>query len=194
MVVRAWRTELRGDGWRGLTLQNCRSPVADWLVFDDRNAMIGVKLAERLNVQPGASRWWITTSVRICRLKCIGVWRCGRNMLIVSPDGAGLAASAGQNQPRLLSVSNDVGQVENYASRLQAQYPDLRFVRCRSRFRRQVLDKIKGLMGLVSIVILALSSLCVNTADGAIVGERARVCAAKSAWFQQRRYRAANSC
>ncbi|SQB27311.1 Uncharacterised protein [Citrobacter koseri] len=37
-----------------------------------------------------------------------------------------------------------------------------------------MLDKIKGLMGLVSIVILALSSLCVNTTLMAIVGERAR--------------------
>ncbi|WP_139560232.1 ABC transporter permease, partial [Escherichia coli] len=73
-------------------------------------------------------------------------------------------------------VSNDVGQVENYASRLQAQYPDLeiRPVRKVSASEGQVLDKIKGLMGLVSIVILALSSLCVNTTLMAIVGERAR--------------------
>lgn len=105
-------------------------------------------------------------------------------------------ASAGKISHGLLSVSNDVGQVENYASRLQAQYPDLeiRPVRKVSASEGQVLDKIKGLMGLVSIVILALSSLCVNTTLMAIVGERgARVCAAKSAWFQQRRYRAANS-
>ncbi|MDF6392093.1 FtsX-like permease family protein, partial [Escherichia coli] len=69
-----------------------------------------------------------------------------------------------------------VGQVENYASRLQAQYPDLeiRPVRKVSASEGQVLDKIKGLMGLVSIVILALSSLCVNTTLMAIVGERAR--------------------
>ena len=38
----------------------------------------------------------------------------------------------------------------------------------------QVLDKIKGLMGLVSAVILILSSLCVNTTLMAIVGERSR--------------------
>lgn len=41
--------------------------------------------------------------------------------------------------------------VENYASRLQAQYPDLeiRPVRKVSASEGQVLDKIKGLMGLV---------------------------------------------
>ncbi|MCV6833633.1 FtsX-like permease family protein, partial [Yersinia pestis subsp. pestis] len=38
----------------------------------------------------------------------------------------------------------------------------------------QVLDKIKGLMGLVSVVILILSSLCVNTTLMAIVGERSK--------------------
>jgi putative ABC transport system permease protein len=59
---------------------------------------------------------------------------------------------------------------------LQQQYPDLeiRPVRKVSASEGQVLDKIKGLMGLVSIVILALSSLCVNTTLMAIVGERAR--------------------
>lgn len=61
-------------------------------------------------------------------------------------------------------------------ARLQSQYPDLeiRPVRKVSASEGQVLDKIKGLMGLVSLVILALSSLCVNTTLMAIVGERAR--------------------
>ena len=110
------------------------------------------------------------------------------NMLIVSLD----VAQAWLHQPGkishgLLSVSNDVGQVENYASRLQAQYPDLeiRPVRKVSASEGQVLDKIKGLMGLVSIVILALSSLCVNTTLMAIVGER--YCAANSAGNQHHR-------
>ncbi len=88
----------------------------------------------------------------------------------------GVQHQPGKISHGLLSVSNDVGQVENYASRLQAQYPDLeiRPVRKVSASEGQVLDKIKGLMGLVSIVILALSSLCVNTTLMAIVGERAR--------------------
>ena len=73
------------------------------------------------------------------------------NMLIVSLE----VAQAWLHQPDkishgLLSVSNDVGQVENYASRLQAQYPDLeiRPIRKVSASEGQVLDKIKGLMGL----------------------------------------------
>ncbi len=147
--------------------------------FDDRNAMIGVKLAERLNVQPGDSITLVDHNQRK-NLQIKGIVESGDatdNMLIVSLD----VAQAWLHQPGkishgLLSVSNDVGQVENYASRLQAQYPDLeiRPVRKVSASEGQVLDKIKGLMGLVSIVILALSSLCVNTTLMAIVGERAR--------------------
>jgi putative ABC transport system permease protein len=147
--------------------------------FDDRNAMIGVKLAERLNVQPGDNIILVDHNQRK-NLQIKGIVEAGDatdNMLIVSLD----VAQAWLHQPDkishgLLSVSNDVGQVENYASRLQQQYPDLeiRPVRKVSASEGQVLDKIKGLMGLVSVVILALSSLCVNTTLMAIVGERAR--------------------
>ncbi|WP_252362512.1 ABC transporter permease, partial [Escherichia coli] len=135
-------------------------------------------LAERLNVQPGDSITLVDHNQRK-NLQIKGIVESGDatdNMLIVSLD----VAQAWLHQPGkishgLLSVSNDVGQVENYASRLQAQYPDqeIRPVRKVSASEGQVLDKIKGLMGLVSIVILALSSLCVNTTLMAIVGERA---------------------
>ena len=72
--------------------------------FDDRNAMIGVKLAERLNVQPGDSITLVDHNQRK-NLQIKGIVESGDatdNMLIVSPRrGAGTAASAGQNQPRL---------------------------------------------------------------------------------------------
>ena len=163
----------------GMARTELENVVMIGVSFDDRNAMIGVKLAERLNVQPGDSITLVDHNQRK-NLQIKGIVESGDatdNMLIVSLD----VAQAWLHQPGkishgLLSVSNDVGQVENYASRLQAQYPDLeiRPVRKVSASEGQVLDKIKGLMGLVSIVILALSSLCVNTTLMAIVGERAR--------------------
>ncbi len=181
------RTELEKVVMVGVWFESLQKLVPYWQVtgswigvsFDDRNAMIGVKLAERLNVQPGDSITLVDHNQRK-NLQIKGIVESGDatdNMLIVSLD----VAQAWLHQPGkishgLLSVSNDVGQVENYASRLQAQYPDLeiRPVRKVSASEGQVLDKIKGLMGLVSIVILALSSLCVNTTLMAIVGERAR--------------------
>lgn len=155
--------------------------TGDWIgvKFDDRNAMIGVKLAERLHVKVGDNVTLIDGSERQ-RLRIKGIVEAGDatdNMLIVNLDLAqkwlqkeGIISNA------LLSVSNDLGQVDRFAASLQQQYPDLeiRPILKVSASEGQVLDKIKGLMGLVSAVILVLSSLCVNTTLMAIVGERAK--------------------
>lgn len=63
VVVRhgAYRAGKSGDGWRVVRVAAKLVPywqvTGSWIgvSFDDRNAMIGVKLAERLNVQPGDS-------------------------------------------------------------------------------------------------------------------------------------------
>lgn len=181
------RTELEKVVIVGVWFESMQKLAPYWQVtgnwigvsFDDRNAMIGVKLAERLNVRPGDSITLVDHQARK-KLLIKGVVEAGDatdNMLIVSLDVAqSWLHQPGKISHALLSVSNDVGQVERYAQGLQQQYPDLeiRPVRKVSASEGQVLDKIKGLMGLVSIVILALSSLCVNTTLMAIVGERSR--------------------
>lgn len=181
------RTELEKVVMVGVWFESLQKLVPYWQVsgswigvsFDDRNAMIGVKLAQRLALNVGDS----VTLVDHGRRKTLtikGLVEAGDatdNMLIVSLDTAqSWLQKPGIISHGLLSVSNDLGQVERYASQLQRQYPDLeiRPVRKVSASEGQVLDKIKGLMGLVSIVILALSSLCVNTTLMAIVGERAK--------------------
>ena len=161
------RTELEKVVIVGVWFESLQKLVPYWQVqgswigvsFDDRNAMIGIKLAERLNVQPGDNVTLVDHNQRK-NLQIKGIVEAGDatdNMLIVSLD----VAQAWLHQPGKIS---------------QSQYPDLeiRPVRKVSASEGQVLDKIKGLMGLVSLVILALSSLCVNTTLMAIVGERAR--------------------
>ncbi|WP_312816360.1 ABC transporter permease [Atlantibacter subterraneus] len=155
--------------------------TGDWVGvnFDDRNAMAGVKLAGRLNLKVGDSVTVITDNGKK-KLRIKGLVEAGDatdNMLIVNIDLAQtLLHKTGELNHALLSVNNDLGQVDQYADTLQKQYPqlDIRPIRKVSASEGQVLDKIKGLMGLVSIVILALSSLCVNTTLMAIVGERAK--------------------
>ncbi|EPH3384712.1 ABC transporter permease [Klebsiella oxytoca] len=181
------RTELEKVVMVGVWFESLQKLVPYWQVngswigvsFDDRNAMIGVKLAQRLALNVGDS----VTLVDHSRRKTLlikGIVEAGDatdNMLIVSLDVAqSWLQKPGAISHGLLSVSNDLGQVERYASQLQHQYPNLeiRPVRKVSASEGQVLDKIKGLMGLVSMVILALSSLCVNTTLMAIVGERAK--------------------
>ena len=155
--------------------------TGDWVGvnFDDRNAMAGVKVAERLNLKVGDSVTVITEDGKK-KLRIKGLVEAGDatdNMLIINVDLAQtLLHKTGELNHALLSVNNDLGQVDQYADTLQKQYPqlDIRPIRKVSASEGQVLDKIKGLMGLVSIVILALSSLCVNTTLMAIVGERAK--------------------
>ncbi|MFS2222303.1 ABC transporter permease [Pantoea sp. B65] len=181
------RTELEKVVLMGAWFESLPRLVPYWQVtgswvgvnFDDRNAMIGVKLAQRLNLKVGDTLTLINDDGQK-KLRIKGIVEAGDatdNMLIVNFALAQtLLHQRGQLSHALLSVNNDVGQVERFASQLQQRYPQLeiRPIRKVSAAEGQVLDKIKGLMGLVSIVILALSSLCVNTTLMAIVGERAK--------------------
>lgn len=181
------RTELEKVALMGVWFESLQKLAPYWQVsgswigvsFDDRNAMIGVRLAQRLNLRLGDSVTLVNGSERQ-RLTIKGIVEAGDatdNMLIVNLDLAQKWLNkSGQISNALLSVNNDLGQVDRYTARLQQTYPQLeiRPIRKVSASEGQVLDKIKGLMGLVSVVILALSSLCVNTTLMAIVSERAR--------------------
>lgn len=181
------RTELEKVVLMGVWFESLRQLAPYWQVtgnwigvsFDDRNAMIGVKLAERLNVKVGDSITLVGDGGKQ-RLQIKGIVESGDatdNMLIVNLDLAQKwLDKGGAISNALLSVSNDLGQVDRFAAQLQQQYPQLeiRPILKVSASEGQVLNKIKGLMGLVSAVILVLSSLCVNTTLMAIVGERAR--------------------
>ncbi|MEH2920045.1 putative ABC transport system permease protein [Samsonia erythrinae] len=181
------RTELEKVVLMGVGFESLRQLAPYWQVsgnwigvnFDDRNAMIGVKLAQRLNVNVGDSVTLVGDGGRQ-RLQIKGVVESGDatdNMLIVNLQLAQTWLDKdGAISNALLSVRNDLGQVDRFAARLQQAYPQLeiRPILKVSASEGQVLDKIKGLMGLVSAVILVLSSLCVNTTLMAIVGERSR--------------------
>ncbi|OOF88355.1 hypothetical protein BKG94_07445 [Rodentibacter ratti] len=148
--------------------------------FDDRNAMIGKTLAERLNLKIGDKLQLSKNAVEKHQFTIKAIVEAGDatdNMLIVNFDFAqnwlekeGLANNA------LLNVRNELGLVDQFAEKIMQQYPDLTAhpIRKVSASEGQILDKIKGLMGLISLVILVLATLCVNTTLIAIVGERAK--------------------
>lgn len=181
------RTELEKVVLLGVWFESLPQLVPYWQVeggwigvsFDDRNAMIGRKLAQRLDIGIGDTVTLTEGSIKH-GLRIKGIVEAGDatdNLLIVNLP----LAQSWLQEPEtishgLLSVNNDLGQVESFAERLQEEHPDLavRPIRKVSASEGQVLDKIKGLMGLVSAVILILSTLCVNTTLMAIVGERSR--------------------
>ena len=155
--------------------------------FDDRNAIIGKSLAERLHLKVGDSLQLSKNAVEKHRFTIKGIVEAGDatdNMLIVNLEFAqnwlekeGLANNALLNvQSSSEKNGNVVNQVDQFADRIMQQDPDLtaRPIRKVSASEGQILDKIKGLMGLISLVILVLATLCVNTTLIAIVGERAK--------------------
>ncbi|MDR0807425.1 MAG: ABC transporter permease [Enterobacteriaceae bacterium] len=181
------RTELEKVVVMGVWFESLKQLVPYWQVsgnwigvsFDDRNAMIGYKLANRLELKVGDSVVLVDGDKKKS-LQIKGIVEAGDatdNVLIINLP----LAQSWLKQPdtishALLSVNNEKGQVDQFAQQLQKRYPNLeiRPIRKVSASEGQVLDKIKGLMGLVSLVILVLSTLCVNTTLMAIVSERSR--------------------
>jgi putative ABC transport system permease protein len=145
--------------------------------FDKRNAMIGITLAKKLEVNVGSKLSIIKGDTRHT-FTIKGIIDSGSdedNYLIMN-------ISILQNwlsQPELanyamFSIDNDRDQVNHYAELLKSRYPNLtiRPILKVSASEGQVLDKIKLLMGVVAFVILVLSTLCVNTTLTAMIGER----------------------
>ena len=150
--------------------------------FDDRNAMIGKTLAERLHVKVGDSLQLSKNAVEKHSFNIKGIVEAGDatdNMLIVNVEFAqNWLDKEGVVNNALLNVQNEQGAntVDQFAEKIIQQYPDLtaRPIRKVSSSEGQILEKIKGLMGLISLVILVLATLCVNTTLIAIVGERSK--------------------
>ena len=150
--------------------------------FDERNAMIGKTLAERLHVKVGDSLQLSKNAVEKYSFNIKGIVEAGDatdNMLIVNVEFAqNWLDKEGVVNNALLNVQNEQGAntVEQFAEKIMQQYPDLtaRPIRKVSASEGQILEKIKGLMGLISLVILVLATLCVNTTLIAIVGERSK--------------------
>ena len=195
------RTEKEKVVMLGLSFASLRQLVPYWQVsgdwigvdFDDRSAMLGRKLAERLELQPGGTLTLVDGGQRKA-LRVRGLIEAGDatdNILVVTLGLAqqwldapeqishalfSLDSSRGSSEGIGSGGAGKLGGVDAFAARMRNDHPDLdvRPILKVSASEGQVLDKIKGLMGLVSVVILVLSTLCVNTTLIAVVGERAR--------------------
>ncbi|AHF92352.1 ABC transporter permease [Opitutaceae bacterium TAV5] len=185
------RAELSRIAIAGTSFESLR-PLSPWwqlnsgswigVDFDDRNAMIGHKLAARLELRPGQSVTLLrdgASEKRTFNIKgAVETGDATDNLLIVNLD----AAQAWLGQPGRITHAllrldtDDPARIDAWAADLRQRHPDLdiRPIRKVSASEGGVLEKIKGLMGLVSLVILVLSTLCVNTTLTAIISERAK--------------------
>ena len=182
------RSELEKIVIMGVRFENMRILAPYWQIsgtpinvnFDDRNAMIGKTLAERLHLKIGDKLQLSKNSIEKHQFTIKAIVEAGDatdNMLIVNLDFAqNWLEKEGLANNGLLNVKNESGQADVFAETIMQRYPNMvaRPIRKVSASEGQILDKIKGLMGLISLVILVLATLCVNTTLIAIVGERAK--------------------
>ncbi|GAB2662419.1 ABC transporter permease [Vibrio panuliri] len=160
-LVPYWQVE---GGWVGVS-------------FDDRNVMIGKKLAEKLELKVGSSLTVYNKNERYT-FKIKGIVESGAdedNYLIVNlPFVQKWLNKGNEINFAMFSLTNDKGQVSQFESILKQQHPDLlvRPIRKVSASEGKVLNKIKLLMGIVALVILVLSTLCVNTTMTSMISER----------------------
>ena len=145
--------------------------------FDERNVMIGKKLAEKLELEIG-SDLTVYNKNEHYTFKIKGIIESGSdedNYLIVNLPFVQKWLNKGDEiNFGMFSLTNDKGQVAEFESKLKKQYPDLlvRPIRKVSASEGKVLNKIKLLMGIVALVILVLSTLCVNTTMTSMISER----------------------
>ena len=157
------------------------------VAFDDRNTMLGKALATQLELNVGDNITLVKDNGQKKTFRIKGIIESGDAMdnvmllnIRVAQDWLG---SAGGISYALASLANDNDAVTAYAATLSREYPqlDIHPIRKVSTAEGQILHKIKGLMGVVCIVILLLSSLCVNTSLTAMTHERRREFALQSA-------------
>lgn len=148
--------------------------------FDDRNAMMGKSLADRLSLKVGDSIT-LAKGFKKHSFKIKAIIEAGDatdNMLVVSLEFAQKwLDKLGQVNYAQMNVQETANlSLKDFTAQLNRDYPELKSqpILKVSASEGQILDKIKGLMGLISVVILVLATLCVNTTLIAIVGERSK--------------------
>ncbi|WP_038231481.1 ABC transporter permease [Vibrio sp. ER1A] len=145
--------------------------------FDDRNVMIGKKLAEKLELGIG-SELTVYGKQGSYSFRIKGIVESGSdedNYLIVNLPFVQKWLNKGDEiNFAMFSLTNDKQQVAQFEQTLKRHYSDLviRPIRKVSASEGKVLDKIKLLMGIVALVILVLSTLCVNTTMTSMIAER----------------------
>jgi len=151
----------------------------DWVdvSFDEKHAMIGSKLAKKLEIKVG-DKINLIEGRKQHPLIITGLIDSGAsvdNYLVVNLSLAQRWLHKSKNIDYMMfSLLNNQKQVQEFSHVLQKNQPQrvIRPILKVSDSEGKILDKIKILMGVVSLVILVLSTLCVNTTLTSMVSER----------------------
>lgn len=148
------------------------------VAFDDRNAMVGRKLAEAMDIRLGDALDVLGESEK-ARVTVKGIVESGdaedEQLFVSLPLAQRLLSLPGRADFALLSVAVEGGEADALAAAIDAAAPGVsaKPLRRISESDGVILDKIDGLMAVVAAFILVMTTLCVNATLTAMVAERA---------------------
>lgn len=147
--------------------------------FDQRNAMIGRRLAEAMQIRLGDSVTVQGEGGLKAQVTVKGILESGdaedEQMFVSLSLAQRLLARPGGADFAMLSVSVEGAAADALAAAIDAAAPGVsaKPIRRISESDGVILDKIDGLMAVVAAFILVMTTLCVNATLTAMVAERA---------------------
>jgi putative ABC transport system permease protein len=172
----------------GVDFQALRSISPYWQVegawitarFDDRNVMVGRRLAESMELEVGAP---VTLRSRDgdeqTRMTVKGIVDTGDaeddQIFVNLPVAQDLLDLPGRVDLAMASVVAQGPEADAMTAAAMERVPGIeaRPIRKISQSDGQILDKIDGLMALIAAIILVITTLCVNATLSAMIAERA---------------------
>lgn len=149
--------------------------------FDDRHCMIGSGLARKMELKVGDEVTVVNREEGFhTKLRVKGIFDTGEaadDYIFVNLALAQRALGRPERVDHaMFSILSEGFDIDTLAAELQAKYPelDVKPIRRIAQSEGKILDKIKALMALVAIIILIITTLCVNTTLTAMVAERTR--------------------
>ncbi|MBK1663891.1 hypothetical protein CKO38_08615 [Rhodospirillum rubrum] len=149
------------------------------VAFDDRNAMVGRRLAESMGLKVGDGVTILNRAEgQQTRVTIKGIIDAGDQeddqIFVALPLAQRLLGLAGRADFAMLSVVAQGPEADALAATITREFPDVsaRPIRKISQSDGQILGKIDGLMALVAATILVITTLCVNATLTAMVARR----------------------
>ena len=149
--------------------------------FDEDSCMIGKTLAKNMELKVGDSVNVIKNETGFQRSLVIkGIAETGQaedDQIFVNLALAGqVLGQQGKVNHAMLSIVTEGTDIDALAKRMEEKFPglDAKPIRKVSHSDGRILDKIKGLMAIIAVIILTVTTLCVMTTLIAIVSERTR--------------------
>lgn len=152
-----------------------------WIVtdFDDRNCMIGKSLAQNMELKVGDTVGIVSRDGgSTVKLKIKGIVETGQaedqQVLVNLAAAQKILGQEGRINHGMVSILAQDFDISALAASVAGRFPgiDAKPIRKVSHSEGKILDKITGLMAMVALVILSLTTLCMMTTLMAMVVER----------------------